>query len=485
MGDRELLAAAHLACQREVWDRCINTSERTKGEIDIDAALPDALPRHGAAQGQDIGLDPAYVYGLIRQETRFIMDARSGVGASGLMQLMPATARWTARKIGMPDFSPAMIADHDTNLTHRHQLPEARARRLRRLDAAGRGRLQRRPRPAAQLARRPDAGAAIWAENVPFNETRDYVKKVLANTTNYAALISGRPQSLKERLGNVGPRDMPEPDAGQGPALSLPDPRASIGRAIGINRRTRRLASIGGPCSNRSERDGHQLYIGNKNYSSWSMRPWVLHEAGRHPVRGSHGALRLLRRRLGVQATVLGASTRPARCRCWSTTASRSGTRWPSPNTWPRRFPDKQLWPPTRAQRARARSVCAEMHCRLRRAAQPLRHEHRGRRCPRSARGCWRDKPGVRARRSTRIVAMWSELLDAHGGPFLFGDFGIADAYFAPVVTRMRTYGLPVPAADRRLHRARAGAAGRRAPGSTTRWPSTTSCLRGEPYRQR
>jgi soluble lytic murein transglycosylase len=58
----------------------------------------------------------------------------------------------------------------------------------------------------------PVLEAAIWAENVPFNETRDYVKKVLANTTNYAALISGRPQSLKDRLGSVGPRDAAEPE---------------------------------------------------------------------------------------------------------------------------------------------------------------------------------------------------------------------------------------------------------------------------------
>ena len=58
----------------------------------------------------------------------------------------------------------------------------------------------------------PVMDAAIWAENVPFAETRDYVKKVLANTTNYAALISGQPQSLKSRLGRVGPRNNGEPE---------------------------------------------------------------------------------------------------------------------------------------------------------------------------------------------------------------------------------------------------------------------------------
>ena len=158
MGDRELLAAADLACQREVWDRCINTSERTKGVIDVDQRFP--MPFHDAVlrKSQEIGLDPAYVYGLIRQESRFIMDARSGVGASGLMQVMPATARWTAKKIGMADFTPGQITRPRHQHHHRHQLPQAGAGRLRRLDGAGRGGLQRRPGPAAQLAQRTDHG---------------------------------------------------------------------------------------------------------------------------------------------------------------------------------------------------------------------------------------------------------------------------------------------------------------------------------------
>ena len=92
LSDRELLAAAQLACDREVWDRCINTSDRTRAEIDMDQRFPTPLRQEVSARAKEIGLDPAFVYGLIRQESRFIMDARSGVGASGLMQLMPATA---------------------------------------------------------------------------------------------------------------------------------------------------------------------------------------------------------------------------------------------------------------------------------------------------------------------------------------------------------------------------------------------------------
>ncbi|MDZ4356209.1 MAG: transglycosylase SLT domain-containing protein [Variovorax sp.] len=213
MDDRALLAAADLACQREVWDRCINTSERTKGVIDVEQRFP--MPFHDTVlrKSQDIGLDPAYVYGLIRQESRFIMDARSGVGASGLMQVMPATARWTARKIGMTDFTPGQINDRETNITigtnylklALDDFDGSMALAAAAYNAGPDGRIDHRT--VAPVAR-----AAIWAENVPFNETRDYVKKVLANTTNYAALISGKPQSLKERLGRVGPRNAAEPE---------------------------------------------------------------------------------------------------------------------------------------------------------------------------------------------------------------------------------------------------------------------------------
>ncbi|GKT21954.1 lytic transglycosylase domain-containing protein [Acidovorax sp. SUPP3334] len=214
MADRELLAAADFACQREVWDRCINTSERTKAAFDATQRFPMPFRTTVVARSQAIGLDPAYVYGLIRQESRFVMDARSGVGASGLMQVMPATARWTARKIGMANFTPDQITDRDTNITigtaylklalddFDGSMPLAAA-----AYNAGPG----RPR---NWRNGPLLEAAIWAENVPFTETRDYVKKVLANTTIYAAILSGQPQSLKGRLGSVGPRDaaIPEPN---------------------------------------------------------------------------------------------------------------------------------------------------------------------------------------------------------------------------------------------------------------------------------
>jgi soluble lytic murein transglycosylase len=209
MNDRELLAAADMACQSEVWDRCINTSERTSRAVfDYVQRFPMPHQTQVVQRSRQIGIDPAYVYGLIRQESRFVTDARSGVGASGLMQVMPATARWTAKKIGLASFTPEQINDRDTNITigtaylklalddFQGSMPMAAA-----AYNAGPG----RPRAWREG---PTLEAAIWAENVPFAETRDYVKKVLSNTVSYAAVLSGnQPQSLKARLGTVGPKD--------------------------------------------------------------------------------------------------------------------------------------------------------------------------------------------------------------------------------------------------------------------------------------
>ncbi len=206
MNDRELLAAADLACQRQVWDRCINTSERTKDVIDFEQRFPMPLRETVVRRAGEIQLDPAYVYGLIRQESRFVMDARSHVGASGLMQVMPATAKWTAKKIGLTNFTPDQITDREVNVAigtgylklvlddFEGSMPMATA-----AYNAGPG------RPRA-WRNGPVLDAAIWAENIPFLETRDYVKKVLSNTTNYAAILTRQPQSLKARLGKVGPR---------------------------------------------------------------------------------------------------------------------------------------------------------------------------------------------------------------------------------------------------------------------------------------
>ncbi len=184
------------------------------------------------------------------------------------------------------------------------------------------------------------------------------------------------------------------------------------------------------------------LYIGNKNYSSWSMRPWVLLKQAGIPFEermvrfdsfAPGSAFRRVVDPLNPAGTVpvlvddgLAVADTLAICEYLAET-----------------HPGLALWPADRARRAQARALCAEMHAGFRalRAHCGMNIE-----ADLSTQGriVMRDQPGVRADLA-RITGMWSGLLAAHGGPMLFGDFGIVDAYYAPVATRIRTYALPVP----------------------------------------
>lgn len=208
MSDREHLAVAEFARQNNVLDRMVNTSDRTKAERDFTQRYPSPFRDFMVTSTTSLGLDMAWVYGLIRQESRFIMNARSHVGASGLMQLMPATARFVANKIGMPAFSPDQVSDVNTNIQLGtnylnmvlHDLDGSQALATAAYNAGpGRPRAWR-----ASLTRTVEG--AVFAESIPFAETRGYVKNVLSNATYYAALFDGKPQSLKARLGTVAPK---------------------------------------------------------------------------------------------------------------------------------------------------------------------------------------------------------------------------------------------------------------------------------------
>ncbi|HJV95686.1 MAG TPA: transglycosylase SLT domain-containing protein [Albitalea sp.] len=207
MSDRELLAAAQVACDRELWDRCINTSDRTRGVIDIAQRFPTPYRQELVSRAQEVGLDPAYVYGLIRQESRFVADARSHVGASGLMQIMPATARWTAKKIGVA-YTPQLIADRNTNLKIGTGYLKLVLDDFDGSQAMAAAAYNAGPARSRKWREGPSLEPAVWAENIPFNETRDYVKKVLHNASFYAALLSGDAPSLRAQLGKtIGPRE--------------------------------------------------------------------------------------------------------------------------------------------------------------------------------------------------------------------------------------------------------------------------------------
>lgn len=185
-----------------------------------------------------------------------------------------------------------------------------------------------------------------------------------------------------------------------------------------------------------------KLLIGNKNYSSWSMRPWVLLTQAGIPFEEVMVRFDSFAPDSQFKTTLRGRS--PAgkvpllldgELAVWDTLAIAEYLA--------EQFPEKQLWPHAPADRARARSICAEMHAGFNalRSHCPMNIE-----ADLTAQGAliWRDQPAVRAD-VARLCAMWSELLAQHKGPLLFEQFTVADAYFAPVCTRLRTYGLPMP----------------------------------------
>lgn len=210
MDDRELLAAADYARRNQVFDRAISAADRTRNEHDYSLRYlaPYADQVRPAAKNQS--LDDAWVYGLMRQESRFVTTAKSSAGASGLMQLMPATARWVANKVGLRDFSQGKVNDTEVNVllgtTYMRLVMESLDQHPVLASAAynaGPGRARK------WKAEKPLEGA-IYAETIPFNETRDYVKKVMSNAVYYSVLFNGKAESLKSRLGVIAPKSTVE-----------------------------------------------------------------------------------------------------------------------------------------------------------------------------------------------------------------------------------------------------------------------------------
>lgn len=190
-----------------------------------------------------------------------------------------------------------------------------------------------------------------------------------------------------------------------------------------------------------------RLYIGNKNYSSWSMRPWVLLKQLGIPFEEVMVRFDALDPNSTFKQTILQHNPvgkvpllLDGNLAVWDTLAiTEYAAEYAAMH-----HPGLQVWPQQAAARARARSICAEMHSGFSalRSHCPMNIEAH---LPDAGAIVWRDQPGVRSDLA-RITGMWSDLLAAHGGPMLFGAFGAADAYFAPVCMRIKTYALPVPA---------------------------------------
>ena len=207
MDDRQLLAAAWLARNNNVLDRAISSAVRTVTQHDYSLRYPAPFRDLIDPQAHRLALDHGWVYGLMRQESRFIMNAKSSVGAKGLMQLMPKTARWVAKKIGLKSYHAAKVAEMDTNVTLGTNYLRMVLAALDNQPVLAAAAYNAGPGRARRWRGEQPLEGAIYVETIPFNETRDYVKKVMSNALYYSALFEDRPQSLKSRIGIIGPRN--------------------------------------------------------------------------------------------------------------------------------------------------------------------------------------------------------------------------------------------------------------------------------------
>jgi soluble lytic murein transglycosylase-like protein len=204
--DRELLTAAEIARRNEMYDRAIGAADKTVTVHDF--SLRYLAPYRTELQEhlREHGLDEAWVYGLMRQESRFATGAKSDVGASGLMQIMPNTARWVAKKLGLKSYRNALIHQLDTNLRIGTYYMKSVLTQSENNPVLASAAYNAGPLRALQWRGDQPLEGAIYAETIPYEETRDYVEKVMSNTVYYADQFGDPPRTLKQRMGIIAAR---------------------------------------------------------------------------------------------------------------------------------------------------------------------------------------------------------------------------------------------------------------------------------------
>ncbi|WP_218947383.1 lytic transglycosylase domain-containing protein [Acinetobacter sp. YH16032] len=198
--DGLLLAAAKRATEMGWYDRAIYAAERTLKRHNY--AYRYATPHQNlvVTHSKNAGIDPSWAYGLMRQESRFVTTARSHVGAGGLMQIMPATAKDVARKMG-ETYNPAALSDPNTNIrygTYYLSMIQGMLSNSPVLATAGyNAGLTRARRWQPEFK---SIAADQYTESIPLHETRDYVKKVMTNAAHYGVLLGQGPQAIESRM---------------------------------------------------------------------------------------------------------------------------------------------------------------------------------------------------------------------------------------------------------------------------------------------
>ena len=201
--DKQLLAAAEFATRNKWYDLAIITADKTTETHDFALRYPVPYRDLIKPTAADNDVDEAWVYGITRQESRFMHYAKSGVGAAGLMQLMPATAKWAASRAGVSGYHNGMIHELDTNIAIGTYYMAYTKDLFKGQETMATAAYNAGPSRAKKWAGNNALEGAIYAESIPFSETRTYVQKVMANAHLYATRLGLKSISLKQRLGTV------------------------------------------------------------------------------------------------------------------------------------------------------------------------------------------------------------------------------------------------------------------------------------------
>lgn len=206
LDDAGLLAVAELMQQNDIIDRMISAADQTRTNHNYYYRYPMPHRREVQAASANEGLSEFWVYGLIRQESRFMKLARSHVGASGMMQIMPATAKWTAKRIGLTNFQPSQVNDLNTNLQLGTAYLSYVLGRFDNQAPLGFAAYNAGPGRPNQWRGVKTIDGPAYIESIPFTETRDYVKKVISNAYLYEKLATGNATSVKKVSGTIAPK---------------------------------------------------------------------------------------------------------------------------------------------------------------------------------------------------------------------------------------------------------------------------------------
>jgi len=203
LSDEQLIAAAEYAAKQKWYDLAVLTADKTKNVHNFNLRYPTPYRDLMQPAATDQALDEAWVYGIIRQESRFMHYAKSGVGAAGLMQVMPATAKWVAGKIGWANYHHGMLHDLDTNISLGTYYMRYTADMFNGQETMATAAYNAGPSRAKKWMANMPLEGAIYAETIPFSETRNYVKKVMANAHIYSRRLGLTNIPLKKRLGMI------------------------------------------------------------------------------------------------------------------------------------------------------------------------------------------------------------------------------------------------------------------------------------------